>query len=65
MSNHWRANIKDVNNLYDIDPTDLLIHIRHSYLECAKDLVGTDPDVRDEALKYAMFVDELLELQGV
>lgn len=60
MSNHWRANIKDVNNLYDIDQTDLLIHLRHVYLEIAK-----DPETFPRNVHIAMIIDEILERWGL
>lgn len=40
----WRAEIKDIDNLYDIDPLQIMIFIRHQYLQTAKDMLNDDWD---------------------
>jgi hypothetical protein len=38
----WRANIKDHNTLDDLNPIELMIYLRHQYLESAKDLIKSN-----------------------
>jgi hypothetical protein len=35
----WRDNIKGIDSLSDLDPTEVMIYLRHQYLETAKDLI--------------------------
>ena len=40
----WRADMSEIDNLYDCDPVQLLIFLRHQYLLCAKDMLDDDWD---------------------
>ena len=56
--NDWRRNIKDIDDLNDIDPLDMLIVLRHNFLECAKDLYCERDDVDFEIGQEALLLAE-------
>lgn len=61
-NNDWRADIRLINNLYDIDPWEQMIFLRHQYLLFAKDLINSD-DIGDQELgEECCEVAEALEL---
>jgi len=68
MKPDWRANISDHDSLYDLDPVQIMILLRHQYLEAAKDLTPDDNDPRDQrtgdmACVVAEALQEAIEAQ--
>jgi len=48
----WRANIKNIDNLYDLDPVQIMVFLRHQYLESAKDLTSHGNEEDDVAFGF-------------
>lgn len=61
----WRANIGDIDSLYDVDYIEMMIFLRHQYLLAAKDMmVNADHDglgLTDDCVRVAMSLDVAIE----
>jgi len=45
MKTDWRSIITDFDSLDDLDSVEVMIYLRHQYLDAAKDLINrSDPD---------------------
>jgi len=42
MSSDWREDISGLDSLYDIDPLQMMIFLRHQYILTAKDMLDDD-----------------------
>lgn len=38
----WRTDISEIDSLNDCDPYELMIYLRHMYLDAAKDLISCE-----------------------
>ncbi len=60
----WRANISDVDSLYDLDPGQVLVFLRHQYLDTAKDMLKDNWDgLGQECCQVAEAIESALEAQ--
>lgn len=63
----WRQDISDHDTLYDLDPVEVMVFMRHQYLETAKDLLDSkDMDEYNMAIyscKVAELMEEAIEIQ--
>ena len=66
-NNDWRADIKGHDTLYDIDPVEMMVFIRHEYLTCAYDLINSehadDRAMAEESLDVAIALQQAIESQ--
>jgi hypothetical protein len=64
MSSDWREDISDINSLYDIDPLQMMIFLRHQYILVAKDMLDDDWEGMGlEACQVAEALETAIEAQ--
>lgn len=56
----WRANVRNHDTLYDLDPLEVMVLLRHQYLESAKDLLS--PKRTGEDVEYGLRFAKIAEL---
>jgi hypothetical protein len=60
----WRSNVKNIDSLWDIDPVQMLIFLRHQYLLTAKESTDWDDnweEVEEQAIKTVDALQMALE----
>lgn len=55
----WRANISDIDNLYDVDPAQMLVFLRHQFLVSAKDMACDEEEWSDMGQDCAKAAESL------
>ncbi len=68
MNKDWRENIQGHSSLYDLDPREVLVFIRHQYLLTAINLHNSaDTNERlfaEECCKVAEAIEDAIEIQS-
>jgi hypothetical protein len=60
----WRADIKGIDYLYDVDPLQQMIFLRHQYLLTSKDMMSDDWNGQGlEACKVVEALEAAIEAQ--
>lgn len=61
MTKDWRADIRDIASLDDVDPGEMMIYLRHQFLTSAKDLLKSHHKDDREMGNYCSEVAERLQ----
>jgi len=67
ITKDWRADIKKQNSLNDLDPREVMVFMRHYYMDRAKDLIKSsfleDQNIGLECAQIAEALEFAIELQ--
>jgi hypothetical protein len=58
---NWRDDIKGYDYLSDLDYKEVLNHIRHDLLACAKDCQESDPVMSEYSINIALNIQATLD----